>query len=214
MVFLSAIVYPLFAVFYKSISKAGRLDLGKHGVCVCLNGIRADLHTVIFLRRSRLGGGGRGKTRFYISTEDIHVFAVLWKPVHHIGMVTGDAQFVSLTVADDILLRQSVLLAEIHAKLHGLLVNSKKIRGISQAVLADFKADMGIVRRTPGVPSAMIPRKRLVGSDAPVLQFADESMNADLSAARRRGVPVIAVLIYAQQTVIGTDVITSIKWTT
>jgi len=61
-------------------------------------------------------------------------------------------------VADDILFGEPILFTEIDAKLHGFLVNGIKIRGVGQTVLADFKADMCIVRCASGMPASMIPR--------------------------------------------------------
>jgi len=142
----------------------------------------------------------------YISTKGIHVLSVLRKPVHHVAVIAGDAQLISLRVADDILIRQSVLFAEIDAKLHGLLINSRKIRGIGQTVLADFKADMCIICRTTGVPATMIPRKRLISGDASVSQLADEAVDADLPSVRLVLIPVIVILVLTEQAVVGSDI--------
>ena len=126
-------------------------------------------------------------------------------------MIAGDPQLVTLTVADNIPLRQSVLLAEIDAKLHGFLVNGRKIRGIGQTVLADFKADMCIVRRTPSVPTTMIPRKRLISGDASVSQLTDEAVDADLPSVRLVLIPVVVVLIFTEQAVVGSDITFQIR---
>ena len=136
---------------------------------------------------------------------------MLREPVHHVTMIAGDPQLVTLTVADNIPLRQSVLLAEIDAKLHGFLVNGRKIRGIGQTVLADFKADMCIVRRTPSVPTTMIPRKRLVSGDTAVSQLADETVDADLPSVRLVLIPVVVVLIFTEQAVVGSDITFQIR---
>lgn len=49
----------------------------------------------------------------------------------------------------------------------------------------------------------MIPRQRLVCSNRPVRQLADEGMDADLPAIGLILIPVIVVLVFAEQTVIG-----------
>ena len=95
---------------------------------------------------------------------------------------------------------------EIYAKLHGFPVNSRKIRGIGQTVFADFKSDMCIVRRTTGVPATMIPRKRLVSSDASVSQFTNEAVDADLPSVGLVLIPVVVVLILTKQAVVGTNI--------
>lgn len=120
----------LLAVLDKSVSEASCLDLAEHSIGVCLNGICADLHTVIFLRRGRLGGSRRGKPGLDRSAEGIHGLAKLRKPVHDIAVITGDPQLRALRVADDVLFRQSILVAEIYTKLDSFLVNGRKIRGI------------------------------------------------------------------------------------
>ena len=47
---------------------------------------------------------------------------MLGKPVHHIGMVTGDAKFIALRMADNVGFIQAVLLAEVGAKLGGFRI--------------------------------------------------------------------------------------------
>ena len=50
----------------------------------------------------------------------------------------------------------------------------------------------------------MIPRESLVCGNRAVSQLADKGMNADLSAAGMVGVPMIAVLVFTEQTIIRT----------
>ena len=122
-------------------------------------------------------------------------------------------QFATLTVTDDVLFSKVILLTEIHAKFHCFLVDGREIRGIGQPILTDFKSDMRIVRRTSCVPSAMIPRQRLIGCDAAVRQFADEAMDADLSAIRLILIPMVVVLIFSEQSIIGTDIAFQVRIT-
>ena len=70
---------------------------------------------------------------------------------------------------------------------------------------------MSVVCTTPGVPSTMIPRQSLVCGDSAVSQLANECVNADLSAAGMICVPVIAVLVLAKQTIIGTHITLEIR---
>ena len=121
-------VYSLFAELDKRVAEARRLDLFEHNVGICFDRIRTELDTVVFLwscRRYRRGRF-RSQSRFYIHPESIHALAVLREPVHNVAVVAGDAQLRTLTVANDVLLRKSILLAEIDAKLHGFLVTAEK----------------------------------------------------------------------------------------
>ena len=77
---------------------------------------------------------------------------------------------------------------------------------VGQAVLADFKANVGVVGRTTSVPATVIPRQSLIGSNRAVRQLADEGMDADLSSAGMIGVPVVIVLVLAQLSVIRADI--------
>jgi len=52
------------------------------------------------------------------------------------------------------------------------------------------------------VPRPVIPGKRLICSDAAVIQFADESVYANLLSVRQVGVPVVVVLVIAEQTIV------------
>ena len=119
-------------------------------------------------------------------------------------MRRGQPLLVALIMADDVFFRQVEQLAEIDAELHGLLINGEKIRGVRQAVLADFKADVCIVGRAARVPAAHIPRQRLVSGNRAVCQLADERMDADLSPIRLRLIPVVAA--GAEQAVVWADI--------
>ena len=131
---------------------------------------------------------------------------MLWEPVHHITVVGCDALLVALGVTDDILLGETILLAEVGTKFNGLTVHLLEVGIIRKTVLADFKADMRVIGAAAGVPSTVIPRQSLVCGNGAVSQFADESVDADFSAAGVIGVPVIAVLVFTEQTVIGTHI--------
>ena len=96
--------------------------------------------------------------RLHISTEGVHALTVLWEPVHHIAVVGCDTLFTALGVADNVLLSETILLAEVGTKLGGLTVHLLEIGAVREAVLADFKTDMGVVGATTGVPSTVIPR--------------------------------------------------------
>lgn len=101
----------------------------------------------------------------------------------------------------------AVGLAQHGAKLNRLLVDGVKICGIGQPVLADFKADIPLAVCTAifaaaAVPAHHIPREGLVGSDAAVFQLADKAVDADLPPAWAVGIPVVAVLVCAQQSVV------------
>lgn len=162
-----------------------------------------------------LGGRCRGLVRFCrclcqecldIGTEGIHALAVLREPVHDIAVVRCNALPVALAVADDVLFGQTVLLAEVGTKFNGLLIHLFEVGAISKTVLTDFKADMGVVCRAACVLAAMIPRKSLVSCHRAISQLANEGVDANLSVAGVIGVPVIAVLVFAQLAVIGTDI--------
>lgn len=169
-------MYPLLAVFDKNVREASSLDLFEHGIGVCLDRERAELDAVILLLCGRRFRRSRIKQLLHIGAEGVHALAVLREPVHHIAVIAGNAELVTLRVADERrrLRLDAVLLAEVGAQLDRFLVNGRKICGVGKSVLAYLKTDMRIVCRTPGVPSAMIPRKRLVGSDAPVRQSSNE----------------------------------------
>lgn len=140
-----------------------------------------------------------------LRTEGVHAFAVLREPVHHIAVVAGDAQFMPLTVADKIrpLRADAVLFAEIYAEFHGFLVNRVEIRGIREIVLANLEADVRVIAgalcAAASVPAAHVPRQSLIGCNRAVRQFPDEGVRADLSPARLVDVPVVVVLVLAQQ---------------
>ena len=126
--------------------------------------------------------------------------------MHYIAMVAGDTELGSFAVADDILFSESVLLAEVCTKPDGFLVNGRKIRGIGQTVLADFKADMCIIGRAAGMPTSMIPGQRLVGGDASISQFADKAVDTDLPATRLILIPVVVILVLAEQIIVRSDI--------
>ena len=55
-----------------------------------------------------------------------------------------------------------------------------------------------------GVSATMIPRQGLICGNSPISQFADEAVDADISATGMVGVPMVVVLVLAQLAVIGT----------
>ena len=131
---------------------------------------------------------------------------MLREPVHHIAVVAGNTKLVPLAVADDVIFRQTILLAEIHAKLHSLPVHLIEIGDVRKTILANLKAYMSIVRRTPSVPATMIPRKRLISGDTTVSQLANEAVDADLPSVRLVLIPMVVALVLAKQTVVWTNI--------
>ena len=68
-----------------------------------------------------------------------------------VGMVTGDAAFMSLVMTDNNAIRHRVeliLLAEIGTQFCGFLVDCVEIGFIGQAILADFKACVAVIDRS------------------------------------------------------------------
>ena len=126
--------------------------------------------------------------------------------MHDIAVVGSDAALITFGVADDVLLSQSELLAQVGAKLDGLLIHLLEIGAISEAVFADFKTDMGIVGAAACMPAAMIPRQRLIGRYGAVCQLSDEAVDANLTTTGMVCVPMVVVLVLAQLTVIGSDI--------
>lgn len=126
-------------------------------------------------------------------------------------MVGCNVLFITLTVTDDVLLGQSVLLTKVGTRFYGLTVHLLKVGIIRKTVLADFKTDMSIVCTASGVPSTMIPRECLIGCNRTVSQLADKGMNADLSSAGMISAPVIAILVFAKQTIVGTYIAFQIR---
>ena len=143
---------------------------------------------------------------FHISTEGIHTFAVLGKPMHNISVVRGDAFAVTFAMADDVLFRQTIFFAKVNAKLYRFLVYLGEVRTIGGIILADLKADVGVVSRTTCVPASVIPGQGLVGSNSSVSKLSNECVNADISAARTSRVPMIVILVFAEQAIIWTDI--------
>ena len=102
--FRTEAVYPLFAVFDKRIGEASRLNLGKHGIGIRLDRKRSDLNTIVFLRCGRRFRRSRIKQLLHIGAEGVHRLAMLREPVHDVAVVAGNAERVTLAVADDVLL--------------------------------------------------------------------------------------------------------------
>lgn len=126
--------------------------------------------------------------------------------MHHVTVVGCDALLVALGVADDVLLGQAILFAEVGTKFNGFTVHLLEIGVIRKTVLADFKTDMRVVGAAAGVPSTVIPRESLVSGNGAICQFADESVDTNLSAAGMISVPVVVVLVLAQLAIIRTDI--------
>lgn len=124
--------------FDKSIGKPCRLYLLEHGICVRLDRVSTDLNAIQFLRHSWDRRFIHRKKSFNFSAESIHRLAESRKPVHHIGMIAGDAQLITLRMADDILFRQTVLFAEIGTQFSGFFVNGIKIRGMAKKCCEDW----------------------------------------------------------------------------
>lgn len=126
--------------------------------------------------------------------------------MHDIAVVGSDAALVTFAVADDVLFGQTELLAQVGTKLDGLQIHLLEVGAVREAVFTNFESDMGVVCAAACMPAAMIPRQRLVGGDAAVCQFADETMDAYLTTAGVVGVPMVVVLVLAQFAVIGSDI--------
>ena len=103
------IIRALLTVLDESVSEARRLNFRDKRISVCPDGKSAKLNAVVFLRRGRFDGSSSGKTDFNLGAEGVHRLAKPREPVHHIAVVTGDTQLISLRVADNILFRHSVI---------------------------------------------------------------------------------------------------------
>ena len=126
--------------------------------------------------------------------------------MHHVTVIRGDAFLVTLAMADDVLFGESVLFTKISTKLNRFRINGFEISGLGKSVLANLKADVGIVCRTACVPTTVIPRQGLLSCNRAIFELADEAVNADLSTAGVVGVPMVVVSVFAEFAVIGTDV--------
>lgn len=56
------------------------------------------------------------------------------------------------------------------------------------------------------MPASMIPRKSLICGNCSVRQLSDEGMNTDLTATGLILIPVVVILVFAQQAIVGTHV--------
>jgi hypothetical protein len=135
----------------------------------------------------------------HIRPEIIHGLAEFREPVKDIPVVTGDPSAVALLMADYHSVSQRVqviLLAEIGCQLHGLLVHRLKIAGILQAVLADFKGNVGIictaVLSSATVPASPVPGQGLDRTHRSVCKEAYKGVGALFQSGP---VPIIPVLI-------------------
>ena len=161
--------------------------------------MRIGFHCIVLLRVLHLVS--------HVASEIVHSLALLVEPVEHVAVIAGNALLIALRVADNVLKRVQVKhLAEVGKQLYGFLVDRTKVRRIGQIVLANFHADMGRVGRAARMPSAHLPGQRLIGGDGAVFEFPDKTMHTDLSAVRPGLVPVVAVLVHAQQAVVWTDI--------
>ena len=61
------------------------------------------------------------------------------------------------------------------------------------------------------MPTAMIPRQCLIGSNTAISQFSDEAMYADLPTVRFVLIPVVVILILAKQSIVRTHITTQIR---
>ena len=56
------------------------------------------------------------------------------------------------------------------------------------------------------MPTSMIPRQGLISSDFSISQLSNESVNTDLTAAGLVLIPMIVVLVLAEQSIVGRQV--------
>ena len=112
-------------------------------------------------------------------------------------MVGRDTELIPLAVADDVLLRQTELLAEISAKLNCFLVYGRKISGVGKPALAYLETNITVVCLTSGVPAPVIPRERLVCGDTAVSEFPDECVDTDTNSSRKARIPVVPANVCA-----------------
>ena len=167
-------------VFYRNIPEGIAVDNG--------------MNAVVFCRAAQLS--------FHVFPEGVHALAVLGEPVHHIGVVGSDAFPIAFAVAEDVLLGQAVLLAEVSTKFYRFLVDFIEVYLVGETVFANFKADVGVVAGAAAVPAPMIPGQSLVCSNRAICQLADKGVAADFPPIGVEGVPVIAILVFAKQTII------------
>ncbi|MPN15793.1 hypothetical protein SDC9_163129 [bioreactor metagenome] len=126
--------------------------------------------------------------------------------MHDIAVIAGNPQLVTLGMANDVFFSQPILFTEVGAQFGRLLIYGVEVCRVRQAVLTDFKGNVRVVAGATAVPAAHIPRQGLVSRDGTVSQLTDKTVNADLPSVRRVLVPVVVVLVFAEQSVVGADV--------
>lgn len=100
----SNVVGVLLPIPDESIGKSSCLDLFEHSIGIGLDAERSDLDAVeLFWLRRRFGVQrfSCSQQLVHLGAKRIHGLAVFGEPVHHIGMVAGDAALVPLSMADE-----------------------------------------------------------------------------------------------------------------
>ena len=142
----------------------------------------------------------------HLCTEGVHRLSVLGEPVHNVTMVGSYALLIAFAVADDVFFSETVLLTKINAEVDCLLVYLLEVGCISKTILADFKADVGVVSRATGVPTTMVPRQTLIGCHSTICKLTNEAVYTDFTTAGMIGVPVVVILVLSKSAIIGADI--------
>ena len=117
-------------------------------------------------------------------------------------MIGCDAKLISVLVADNNIgsIRiQVILFAQICSKLDSLFVHLLKVRLVLQIILTDLKADIPVISGSPTMPTAIIPRKRLICAHFTVFVKPDECVNTRPSSGP---IPVVIILVVSEFPVI------------
>ena len=118
----------------------------------------------------------------HLRPELVHVLAVLGPPVHHVGVVGGDAPLIALAVADKhaVLQRVEVVqLAQVGHQVHGITVDVGKVGSVAVNVVAHHRAalvgvaggltqlhgDMRVVGALPTGAGACVPPSPVPGQE-------------------------------------------------
>lgn len=90
--------------FNKSIGKSSCLDICEHGIGIGLDAERPDLNAIElfwFGRHLEFRWFRCNHLLLHVGAECVHGLAKLGEPVHHIGVVAGDAALVPFGMSDE-----------------------------------------------------------------------------------------------------------------